>query len=192
MCYVGLFSLGASELDFEPRSQGIAETETNPIERALQSHTCLFGQRDSEALLADDVQIEDVEVEGGGTKPGGVKPGGVVVPIGDPRIEEMAEYKTRMGRWRREIIAAILDPLFKPIIRTVSAPHCPLDHFLNFMQSKLPQDELCSHLALLTKYKAKEILEEMSDLIAKTKWLEDACDDDHTLIGGGWLWAQRP
>ena len=110
-----------------------------------------------------------------------------MVVLGDPRLEEMQEYKVRMGRWRRETVKSILDPHSVPCLRIVAHAHGPLDHLLHFLQKKLPPDQQDSHLALLVKGKADEIFDEMTALVSDTVWLQDfwvrdLCENNNFLV----------
>lgn len=60
------------------------------------------------------------------------------------RIEEQAAHRARVGRWQREVLAAVQDPVFWGVVRIARESHDVLDHFLNWMQVPISDHDLAA------------------------------------------------
>jgi len=54
--------------------------------------------------------------------------------VDEVRIEEMKAFQQRMGRWSREVLSSIADPMFWLVLDIVRIARSPLHHALCFLQ----------------------------------------------------------
>lgn len=79
----------------------------------------------------------------------------------DPSAEEYAEFRARMGRWRKQAIAAVLNPVFWLTVQVMHKARAPLDHHFAFVR----QSNTTNVMAEMVCGKADTILGELSDLV---------------------------
>eukprot|EP00969_Alexandrium_andersonii_P009689 423342-Alexandrium_andersonii.AAC.1 len=60
-------------------------------------------------------------------------------------IQEATAFAVRAGRWRRELMNALSDPLFFVVNRVCRLVHAPGSHHLNFLQKRLGPEEVEAH-----------------------------------------------
>ena len=85
------------------------------------------------------------------------------VPV-HANLEEQQEYSKRMGKWSKQVLQALKDPLLEAMFRIGKASRRPLDHFVHLLCKKRPHGEPLG-LARLVFYKARGL---ESDLNAIT------------------------
>ena len=99
--------------------------------------------------------------------------------IDEIRLEAMASYSARMGRWRREVLEVLQDKTFIALVQIMLAPHRIMNHMLCFLQKVFTSDvdmHLGQHVAQLTVFKAAEFAREFSQLIQNCDWILDIAD----------------
>lgn len=85
----------------------------------------------------------------------------------DPSAKEYQEYRIRLGRWRRDTIAAILSPIWWLVHNIVTRLHGPLTHHFAYIRTS----NVCPVLAEMTCVKAQEICKEFESLVSnKSSW----------------------
>lgn len=80
----------------------------------------------------------------------------------DPSNEEYKEYRQRLGRWRRDAISAILNPVWWLVVTIATRLHGPLTHHFAFVR----KSNVIEMLADLTCGKAEEISTEFGQLVS--------------------------
>jgi hypothetical protein len=91
----------------------------------------------------------------------------------DPQFEEQAEYRLRMGRWRREVYTIMEDNfVWWTVIDLNVCLHQPFTHHHNFMAQVQPVDKP-QHVALMVFGKAHAILAEFEPLFRDASWALD-------------------
>jgi hypothetical protein len=90
----------------------------------------------------------------------------------DPALEEQAEYRNRIGRWKRETLSTISDWSWWAVVSIATAAHEPLTHHFNFINSLGYK----STQAALVCGKAQAILLEFGILLSNPVWAERTVD----------------
>ena len=78
----------------------------------------------------------------------------------EPSAEEYAEFRKRLGRWRRETISAILNPLWWITLQVASRAREPLTHHFAFIRTS----NTCNVLEKMVHGKAEVLASEMVSL----------------------------
>ena len=106
-------------------------------------------------------------------------------------IEDLAEYRRRLGRWRQQTKAICEDDVFWIVFDIMRRVHLPVDHHFAVLRSKKysmeSEGERGSHgsnLAALVCGKADEILAEWEDMLkpAGWQWAETISEDAPLLL----------
>lgn len=87
----------------------------------------------------------------------------------DPQQEEQAAYRIRIGRWKRESLETVKDPLFWCAMKILNAIHDPYRHHFNFLKKIVQGD---GHLAQLVCGKADQIFHHYSEMLVLPAFME--------------------
>jgi hypothetical protein len=58
--------------------------------------------------------------------------------VDDPRVEQIQQYRQKLGRWRKDTVAAVGSDLFWASMECSSRGSDPLQHHLRFVQQVPP------------------------------------------------------
>eukprot|EP00959_Pyramimonas_sp_CCMP1952_P452376 9466477-Pyramimonas_sp.AAC.1 len=87
----------------------------------------------------------------------------------DLRAEEAKDYSERLGRWARDAIRAIQNPLFFIMMRVASRARAPLDAFVHSLKKTRPDNEP-GNMARMVWGKAQNLYEQMLALLDLNEW----------------------
>ena len=95
-------------------------------------------------------------------------------------VDAMQTYSKRMGRWRRETLSTLDDPLFQPLVRIMRVPHQILHHVLCFLQHRFDDETIGkfgSHVPQIVIFKAAEFANEFSSKVEDCTWIQATIRD---------------
>ncbi len=77
--------------------------------------------------------------------------------VDEPRVEEMAAFSEKMGRWSKEVMVGVSDVFFWHIIGCMNASRSPLDHLIRFLDKQVDIPSTGGHVFLLSTGHARRI-----------------------------------
>jgi hypothetical protein len=105
---------------------------------------------------------------------------GIVATIDEIRVEETAQHKLKLGRWRRLVLAAIQDRVFWTMVPLMQRAMQPLQHHMAFVQQRAADDlaffENGSPLSRLITGKGLEIVREVDQSFTDIGWLQELAE----------------
>ncbi|CAK0809084.1 unnamed protein product [Prorocentrum cordatum] len=116
------------------------------------------------ALTDADVKaIADADRDGPGDVALGV--------IDEARLEQQVAYRQKLGRWRRDALSTVSDPVFWFVVDVMCIVHAPGTHFQLFLQRK-PDDVFVSgnHMAQLVEGGLVDFNDEYTDVVLTYDW----------------------
>lgn len=80
-------------------------------------------------------------------------------------LEHLQEYTARIGRWRRQLLQTINDPLFIRLVKAVNMSRSPIIHLSAFLKKREQTEESRGKLCELVCHKAASIQREFDNLL---------------------------